>query len=375
MAPGTAPVVRLIFDLYARGRTVTEIIHILNEKGLRTVYNRPFGHNSLPSILKNEKYIGIYTYQDTVRIEDAIPPIVEPEVFYKVQEMLKYNQKAAAHKNVKADYLLTEKLFCGKCGQMMVGVSGTSHTGTRHHYYSCNTQCRKQCDKRPVRKMWIKGLVLEYVTALIRNDDLLEFIAEKTYQYYLAQNTESSYTKSLQRALEDVEKATANLIRAMEAGIFNKATKQRMEELDGQRAELRDALTAARLREDLGLKKDHILYFLHRFAEMDVTDEDCQKQLIKIFVNSVFVYDDKVVMTEPSPSMKLTPDYSKAFVCPAPCATNFRKITADLAVIFRLTTEIPQTDFCFDHLTGTPFRECPLFCLHQRKLVTLNYSS
>ena len=29
-----------------------------------------------------------------------------------IQEMLRYNQKAAAHKNSMADYLLTEKLFC-----------------------------------------------------------------------------------------------------------------------------------------------------------------------------------------------------------------------------------------------------------------------
>ena len=35
--------------------------------------------------------------------------------------------------------------------------------------------------------------------------------------------------------------------------------------------------------------------------------------------------------------------------------------------ISRLTTEIPQTDFCFDHLKGTPFRkECPsLFTVPQ----------
>ena len=30
---------------------------------------------------------------------------------------------------------------------------------------------------------------------------------------------------------------------------------------------------------------------------MDYTDIDCQKRLIKIFLNSVFVYDDKVVLT------------------------------------------------------------------------------
>ena len=76
--------------------------------------------------MKNEKYIGVYTYKDEIRLENAIPPIVEPEIFYKVQEMLRYNQRAAAHMNSKTDYLLTEKLFCGKCGAKMIGIS---HTG------------------------------------------------------------------------------------------------------------------------------------------------------------------------------------------------------------------------------------------------------
>lgn len=179
--PETAPTVRLVFDLYAQGQTITQIIRTLNAKGLRTLRGRPFTNNSLRTLLKNEKYIGVYTYKDEVRIEDAIPPIVEPEVFYKVQEMLKYNQKAAAHKNSKADYLLTEKLFCGRCGAMMVGVSGTSHTGARHHYYYCTEQRKKRCAKKPVRQVWIENLVLEYVIALIQDEELLEFIAENTY--------------------------------------------------------------------------------------------------------------------------------------------------------------------------------------------------
>ena len=83
----------------------------------------------------------------------------------------------------------------------------------------------------------------------------------------------------------------------MEAGIFNEATKKRMNELDVRRQELQDALAAAKLKEDMGLKKEHILYFLYRFAEMDYSDIECQKRLIKTFVNSVFVYDDKVVLT------------------------------------------------------------------------------
>ena len=57
------------------------------------------------------------------------------------------------------------------------------------------------------------------------------------------------------------------------------------------------ALAAAKLKEDLGLKKEHIVFFLHQFGDMDYSDVACQKRLIKTFVNSVFVYDDKVVLT------------------------------------------------------------------------------
>ena len=60
---------------------------------------------------------------------------------------------------------------------------------------------------------------------------------------------------------------------------------------------VRMALAAAKLKEELSLKKEHIRFFLHQFADMDYTDIDCQKRLIKIFLNSVFVYDDKVVLT------------------------------------------------------------------------------
>lgn len=151
--------------------------------------------------------------------------------------------------------------------------------------------------KRAVRQPWIEDLVLEYVIKLVQNEELLEYIAENTYQYYLAQNTDTTYTKSLQKALAETEKSISNLLKAIEAGIFNESTKDRMNELEGQKSELRVALAAAKLKEDLGLKKEHIVFFLHQFGNMDYSDIACQKRLIKTFVNSVFVYDDKVVLT------------------------------------------------------------------------------
>ncbi|MBO5322372.1 MAG: recombinase family protein [Clostridia bacterium] len=295
--PKHAPTVKLVFDLYAQGKTVTEIVNELNARGLRTLKGKPFTHNSLHRMLKNKKYIGVYSYNNEVCIENAIPPIVDTETFNKVQELLKYNQKAAAHKKAKVDYLLTEKLFCGKCGTMMVGVCGTSKTGTRHHYYICTAQKKKLCTKKAVRQLWIENVVIDYAIELVNDEALLKEIAENTYQYYLAQNTDTSYTKSLQKAYQDTEKSISNLLKAIEAGIFNESTKARMDELEEQKAELKSALTAAKLKEDLSLKKEDILEFLHQFTKMDYTDLESQKRLIKTFINSVFVYDDKLVLT------------------------------------------------------------------------------
>ena len=269
----------------------------LNSRGIRNSKGKPFTFNSLNKVLKNKKYIGIYTYNNDVIIENAIPPILDTELFYKVQEMLYKNQKAAAHRKAKVDYLLFGKLFCGKCGTMMVGVCGTSKSGARHHYYICTAQKKKLCNKKAVRQHWIENLVLEYATRILQDGSVLERITESTYQYYLSQNTDTAYTKSLQKALDDTEKSIHNLLKAIEAGILNESTKERLDELEAQKNDLKTTLAAAKLREDLGLKKEHILFFLHQLANMNLKEIDCQKRLIQTFINAVFVYDDRIVLT------------------------------------------------------------------------------
>ena len=55
-------------------------------------------------------------------------------------------------------YLLTTKLFCGKCQCLMVGESGTSRTKIVHRYYKCvSVKNHKGCDKKTVKKDWIEA--------------------------------------------------------------------------------------------------------------------------------------------------------------------------------------------------------------------------
>ena len=110
--PDTAPIVQYIFESYASGKTVTEIINQLNSQGLKTSRGVPFNKNSLHSMLKNKRYIGIYTYKGTEKI-GGMPRIISDELFNKVAEIMDKNRKAPARARAKVEYLLTTKIFCG----------------------------------------------------------------------------------------------------------------------------------------------------------------------------------------------------------------------------------------------------------------------
>ena len=296
--PQTAPTVRMVFDMYAKGNTVSEIVEELNKRGLRTLRGGKFTKNSLHCMLKNEKYIGIYAYKDIVRVEGGIPAIIDVETFTKVQEMLKVNKRAPAHTWNRADYLLTDKLFCGHCGSNMVGESGTSKTGKTHNYYICTKRKREHaCDKKAVRQEWIEGIVLDKVVELLSDDEILSFITDAVWEYYLNDKKEDDAATVLRQQLAEVDKAQSNIMKAIEAGLASPVIKKRMDELDEQRSEIEAALADIELTKRWEISKDYIRVFLKEMAKGNLNDRDCRKQLIDTFVNAVFVYDDKITLT------------------------------------------------------------------------------
>ena len=52
--PNTAPIVRKIFDDYANGKPMKEIVDELNAQGFKTSTGGPFNINGTRNILKNE---------------------------------------------------------------------------------------------------------------------------------------------------------------------------------------------------------------------------------------------------------------------------------------------------------------------------------
>lgn len=291
--PLTAPVVLEIFTRYAEGETVRAIVESLNERGLHTRRKKPYSMNSFNAILKNRKYIGEYKYQDVV-IPGGVPAIVPQELFNRVQARMEKNKRAPAMGKADEKFLLTTKLFCGKCGRLMVGESGTSHTGKKHYYYKCGSAKRKTgCTKKAVKKDWIENLIVERTMQMIFDDMALEAIAGMVLDVQARENTSLPVLKE---QLAQTEHGIQNMLNAIQQGIFTPSTKQRLEELE----EAKERLTVSILQEELQkprLSKEQILFFLHRFRAIDTTKQEQRQRLIDSFVNAVYVYDDKIILT------------------------------------------------------------------------------
>ena len=74
------------------------------------------------------------------------------------------------------------------------------------------------------------------------------------------------------------------------------STKARLEQLEETKAQLEISMAQAELKKPL-LSKKQILFWLHRFRGIDTSKPDQRQRLIDSFVNAVYVYDDKIVLT------------------------------------------------------------------------------
>lgn len=299
--PVDAKAVRTIFTMYAEGKSKTQIVNWLNEHGFKTSRGNAFNKNSLSRILRNDKYIGVYRYDDVV-LEDAVPPIIDKTLFDKVQATFQHNYTARAKAKAIEDYLLTTKVFCGHCGEPMVGESGTSKTGKVHHYYKCVNRKRKHnCEKKVEKKEWLERTVVEFTVQQVLTDENIEKISTRAMELIEKELQDTSVLIGLQERLKETNKRIKNLMSAIEQGIITPTTKERLEELEEERRDLEGQIAREEMKKPL-LTKERIMYWLESFKRGDIKDVEYQRRIIDTLVNSVYVYDDgdkgrKLVLT------------------------------------------------------------------------------
>lgn len=294
-----AEIVRFAFRSYADGMTKTEIAKECNRRGWRTRSGRPFTLSSFSVMLKNQTYIGTYTFKDELAVEDAVPAIVDRSTFDKVGAMLERNRRAPGRVKAKEDYELQGKVFCGYCGSPMVGESGRGKCGNTYHYYACATRKKVHtCQKKNEKKGFLEWYIVEQITTSILTDQRIHEIAAGVVAEY-NRSFDAGNVRELEKKIRAMDKEMDTLVDALIRTTAAPAVakiNERIDLLAIQKEEAEVDLAKLKVASRITLSEDEIIAWLQQFVHGDPMDPDFRQRVIDIFVNSIYLYDDKVVM-------------------------------------------------------------------------------
>ena len=248
-----AAIVRRIFKEYAGGKSYREIIDGLNRDGLKTKRGNAFGTNSLHDLLHNEKYIGVLIYgqspyredgtrnthskdlTNAIRIEDALPAIVDHELFDAVQKRMAQNKRQQGGRPAKnREYPLRSKVFCKDCKSAMT----ISTSRKEYYYYRCTAKKRlHSCDAKPINADYLEKRVAEAVRAVLGSpseaNGLIRILRDQ------ADQIQNGAVVRLHNLLEKERDITCKLNNAVEAvlnGLSSPAVQTRIHELEAEKA-------------------------------------------------------------------------------------------------------------------------------------------
>lgn len=246
-------------------------------------------------MLQNKRYIGIYTYKGTEK-PGGIPRIISDELFTKVTEIMNKNKKAPARARAKVEYLLTTKLFCGHCKEMMTGFSGTGKMGKVYRYYECKGAKKKLCRKKKVSKDYIENLVISECRKLLTNENINK-IAKEVIAIAEAEK-DTTNLKFLKKQLSENErkhKNTLNVIMECDIESVRKSLYEQIPILESENVELKKQI-ALEERIFPKLTFTEVKFFLTQMKKGKADDIQNRKNLIDMFINRIYLYDDKITL-------------------------------------------------------------------------------
>lgn len=290
ICPEEAEIVQRIFKEYASGKSYAAIIAGLNRDGLKTKRGNSFGSNSLHDLLHNEKYIGTLVYgqspyredgtrnthskdgENVIRIENAIPAIIDTNLFNIVQERMSQNRKQQGGRPpVVRDYPLKGKVFCADCKSAMT----ISTSKGDYHYYRCTGKKRlHNCDAAPINADYLEQRVADTIRMVLGKpeevDGLIRILRDQ------AERLQSAAVAQLQDLIErdkDAKRKLDNAVSAVLNGLSSPTIQEKIRELEQERAEIERDIKALKSSVDASaIPADRLKDILRCIIEETKTD-------------------------------------------------------------------------------------------------------
>lgn len=296
-----AETVKFIFEQYAMGVYVKDIIKALTAKGILN-RGKPFARNTVYNILKNEKYSGIYRHNDEV-FTNIYPQIVPQDIFDTVRSKIDGNHYGK--RSTEVVYLLRNKMVCGYCGSPVSAECGTAKNGEKKRYYKClGRKNGNGCTKSQARKDVLEKYVLDNVIQQLQNnmDYIVNTLLEMQDEYIKA----NSALTRLVKEQRQTENAIQNIMSAIECGGTSNTAMKRLRELETLAEELEKQIRIEKAQSAYKLSKQEITDFYKLGLEQS------PQMLINLLIKQIQLFDDKMVIIYNSPKT-LSLDESQGF--------------------------------------------------------------
>ena len=299
-----AEVVRFIYQQYGNGIYVSEIIEALTSKGIM-YKGAPFRPSCIYSILRNEKYVGIYEFKGEI-YTDIYPQIISVEACAKVKARAKENK--FGRRSTETIYLLRNKLRCGYCGKPISAECGTARNGKKKYYYKCvgRKKHHNGCEKTVLKKELLEEFVINFIISELCKKKNIDNIVKAIMDMQTQQSKDNPILSNLKKEKKQVDASLANLLKAIEQGVVSKTTTSRLQELENEQEELERKILTEESKSSMMLEKEEIEAFYVKALK-------CESRLIiEILIKEIVLYNDKMEIYLNTPT-KNGPDENRGF--------------------------------------------------------------
>ena len=218
-------------------------------------------------------------------------------MFATVQERLKLNERNSNRVRGYEEVLLTGKLFCAHCGDLITGDGGTSHTGTKYFYYKCASKKKnaRDCESRAFHKDLLEDSIYRQILQTMRKPEYLDKVAVEVVEEYNANIEKSLDLTIYQTQLKEVERKIENLMNAICDGFYNANSQQKMLELNETKDKLLSLIAKEERKEKKELSIAEVKKFLRGYEKYTDCSMESKKRLYDLFVKEV-IFDGKNVL-------------------------------------------------------------------------------
>ena len=167
----------------------------------------------------------------------------------------------------------------------------------RQRHYACKNHRKHKCCLKNIPKDLLEVHVVWVLREFLKDDENLISLAVDISEYYKKLYTENGYIAVLENELKETEKGIANLIKVIEKGVISDAVTSRLEKLEKDKANLKEAMEAEKLKYALAEDENSIKKYFDMYAKADFDDEETRNKILDYFIDKIYVYNDRLVIT------------------------------------------------------------------------------